>query len=332
MISCFLWMAVDRPARSALVHSGPEIARSSNPNVSVSLSQRTLWFPLHLTEASALPTAQPSGASSTASVPWATMTTTSEIFIATVLSLAILSGCKSKVQTRNRLNEKQFPATILWAWERPEDLEFLDSRRFGVAFLAQTLTLKNQDVMFFPRHQPLKVPPEMKLIAVTRIESQKTTDQRPSLSPAQREQLVKLILQTLELDRVSAIQVDFDALSSERDFYRALLQDLRAKLPDDVPLSMTALASFCAGDRWLADLPVDEAVPMIFRLGADDRTIKDMLAAGDDFREPLCQRSYGVAIDEPLEMKRDASRRVYVFNNHSWNESSIGALNDGWLK
>jgi len=69
---------------------------------------------------------------------------------------------------------------------------------------------------------------------------------------------------------------------SERDFYRALLQDLRAQLPDNVPLSMTALASFCIGDRWLEGLPVDEAVPMIFRMGADDKPIKNLLANGKD--------------------------------------------------
>jgi len=135
-----------------------------------------------------------------------------------------------------------------------------------------------------------------------------------------------LILRTLELGQVSAIQIDFDALVSERDFYRALLQDLRAQLPANVPLSMTALASFCIGDRWLDDLPVDEAVPMIFRMGADDKPIKNMLAGGDDFREPLCRRSYGIALDEPLEMKRDPARRLYIFNNRPWSESSIREL------
>ncbi len=255
-----------------------------------------------------------------------------KLVVATVLLSAMLAGCKSKIQTRNRLNESHFPPIVLWAWERPEDLRGLDSKRFAVAFLAQTLVLKADDVILNPRQQPLRVSPETKLIAVTRIESSKTTGERAALSDAQRQKLVSLVMKTLRLTEVSAIQIDFDAASSEREFYSLFLQDLRAQLPDAVPLSMTALASFCIGDRWLHDLPVDEAVPMIFRMGADDRTIKIMLAGGDDFREPLCQRSYGVAIDEPLEMKRDASRRVYVFNNHSWNESSLGALNDGWLK
>jgi len=133
-------------------------------------------------------------------------------------------------------------------------------------------------------------------------------------------------MRTMQLEKVSAIQIDFDAASSEREFYRGFLQDLRRQLPDTVPLSMTALASFCIGDRWLHDLPVDEAVPMIFRMGADDRNIKNMLSGGDDFREPLCQRSYGVAIDEPFDMKRDTSRRVYVFNNHSWTQNDIARL------
>jgi hypothetical protein len=221
---------------------------------------------------------------------------------------------------------------MLWAWERPEDLSFLDAHKYGVAFLAQTLTLKGDDVAFSPRHQPLQVPPGTKMMAVTRIESQKITGQKPALSPNQRQQLVKLILRTMELGQVAAIQIDFDALVSERDFYRALLQDLRAQLPDKVPLSMTALASFCIGDRWLNDLPVDEAVPMIFRMGADDRAIKSRLAGGEDFREPLCRESYGVAIDEPLELKRERSRRLYVFNNRSWSENSLRELQERWLQ
>ncbi|HYX30056.1 MAG TPA: hypothetical protein VE863_16060 [Pyrinomonadaceae bacterium] len=229
-------------------------------------------------------------------------------------------------QTRNRLDEIQFPRIVIWAWERPEDLSFIDSHKYGIAFLAQTLTLKNDDVVSNPRHQPLEVPPDTKMMAVTRIESQKVTGQKPALSASQREKLVKLIRQTLERGRVTAIQVDFDALVSERDFYRALLQDLRAQLPDNVPLSMTALASFCIGDRWLNDLPVDDAVPMIFRMGADDRSVRNMLANGNDFGEPLCRRSYGIALDEPLQIKFDESRRVYVFNNHAWRKDDLVSL------
>jgi hypothetical protein len=242
-----------------------------------------------------------------------------------VVLVVFLGGCKSNSQKRNRLDENHFPRMILWAWERPEDLKSIDANRFAVAFLAQTLVLKGDEVIVDPRQQPLDVSPETKLIAVTRIQSQKQTGQRAALSELQERKLVSLILRTRELRNVLALQIDFDATASEREFYRALLHDLRRKLPDNVPLSMTALASFCVGDRWLKDLTVDEAVPMIFRMGADDRAIKNLLASGEDFREPLCQRSYGIAIDEPLEIKLKPERRVYVFNDHSWTTGDIEA-------
>ena len=240
-----------------------------------------------------------------------------------------VASCKAVVQTRNRLDENGFPRKILWAWERPEDLEFLDPHQFGVAFLAQTLVLKNDAVVFKPRHQPLKVRPETKLIAVTRIESQKTTGSPAALSASQREQLVDLIRRTRDLGNVSAIQVDFDAATSEREFYRQLLTDLRRKLPDSVPLSMTALASFCVGDRWLSGLSVDEAVPMVFRMGADNHTIKLFLANGNDFREPICRKSYGIALDEPLEINFDPARRLYFFSVRPWTKEDVLALQQG---
>jgi len=241
------------------------------------------------------------------------------------LSLLLVLSCKPK-PPRNRLDENHFPRVILWAWERPEDLKSIEANRFGVAFLAQTLVLKSDDVIVDPRHQPLDVSPETKLMAVTRIESQKQTGQAAALSDSQRQKLISLILRTRELRNVSAIQIDFDAAASEREFYRALLRHLRAQLPDNVPLSMTALASFCVGDRWLDDLPVDEAVPMIFRMGADDRTIKTLLTSGEDFREPLCQRSYGIAVDGPLEIKFKPDRRIYVFNDRSWTPADVAGL------
>lgn len=242
------------------------------------------------------------------------------------LTLVILSGCQPKLTSRNRLDENRFPRVVLWAWERPEDLKSLDSNRFAIAFLAQTLVIKNDEVILDPRLQQLEVSPETKMMAVTRIESQKTMGQRAALSDAQRTKAVEFILRTMQLRNVSAIQIDFDATSTERDFYRALLGDLRAKLPDNVPLSITALASFCVGDRWLSDLPIDEAVPMIFRMGTDERTVKNLLVGGEDFREPLCQRSYGIAIDEPLDLKFKAGRRVYVFNHRSWKPSDVASI------
>lgn len=129
-----------------------------------------------------------------------------------LLMVPLCFSCHTRVPTRNRIIENNFPRVVLWAWERPEDLEFLNPQRFAVAFLAQTLILQGDDIVYRPRRQPLRVSSATKLIAVTRIESQKTTGNHATQSSEQRAELVSYVLRTLELRSVSAIQIDFDVI------------------------------------------------------------------------------------------------------------------------
>lgn len=211
----------------------------------------------------------------------------------------------------------EFPKLILWAWERPEDLRFINTNEVGVAFLARTIYLRDDRVIIRPRLQPLSVSPGTKLIAVTRIESNSSA----RLSPAERTQAVKAIAELARNEKITAIQVDFDARSSERDFYRDLLMDLRRELPPALKLSITALASWCMGDNWLTGLPIDEAVPMLFRMGADRLNITARLEAGTDFSAAIARYSLGLSTDEPLTAL-PAGRRIYVFNPRPWSEQS----------
>jgi hypothetical protein len=123
---------------------------------------------------------------------------------------------------------------------------------------------------------------------------------------------------------ISAVQVDFDATVSERRFYADLMRDLRRRLPPQVPLSITALASWCMDDPWIAGLPVDEAVPMLFRMGPDAEDVRLLLAQAHDFSLPLCRESVGVSTDEVV---RDvpAGRRRYVFRPQGWAQSAVNA-------
>ncbi|MGA9770260.1 MAG: DUF3142 domain-containing protein [Blastocatellia bacterium] len=239
-----------------------------------------------------------------------------------ILASAFLSGrlyteaiSRTSVSTEDRMSE--FPDIILWAWERPEDLRFINTDQIGVAFLAQTLYLRNDRVIVRPRLQPLSVLPETKLIAVTRIESNHSAQ----LSVAERTQAVTAIAELVRNERVRAIQIDFDARVSEREFYRDLLFDLRRDLPPTVRLSITALASWCMSDDWLAGLPIDEAVPMLFRMGVDRANILARLEAGTDFSNAVARNSLGLSTDEPLTAL-PAGRRVYVFNPQRWSEQS----------
>jgi len=66
-------------------------------------------------------------------------------------------------------------------------------------------------------------------------------------------------------------------------------------------------------------------VPMMFRMGPDRAAIEESLAAGSDFREPLCRHSVGVSTDEPWPTTF-RGRRVYIFSPKPWTESSLSAL------
>lgn len=216
-----------------------------------------------------------------------------------------------------------FPRIVLWAWERPVRLDFIDTREMGVAFLSKTLYLRGERVLSRPRLQPLSVPQGTVLIAVARIESDRK--ETPRLSRGQLEKAAGELAELAQLPGVSAVQIDFDATVTERSFYRDLLVELRRRMPGQMPLSITALASWCTHDDWLTGLPVDEAVPMLFRMGVDRRGVLSYLATGQGFRTPLCRGSSGISTDELLPSSPPGPR-LYIFNAGEWSPASVNQI------
>jgi len=195
---------------------------------------------------------------------------------------------------------------ILWAWESPQNLDFIDPHQTGVAFLAKTLTLDKNGATARPRLQPLLVPKGTPLIAVVRLESSEAggLPAAASIAPA--------IADLARRPRIRAVQIDYDARQSERGFYRELIGEVNRRLPHGVPLTITALASWCTGDGWMVGLPVAEAVPMLFRMGPE------RYRPSQNFRMPLCGSSVGVSMDEPLA-KLPRGRRIYIFHPGPWS-------------
>jgi hypothetical protein len=194
-----------------------------------------------------------------------------------------------------------------------------------------------------PRLQPLRVAPGTPLIAVVRIENPPHLKAQASTSPISdefRTQLATQIASLQSMANVRAVQIDFDATSSQRDFYSALLQDVRRQLRPDLPLSITALASWCIGDSWLDALPagtIDEAVPMLFRMGVDSANVANFLRTNQEFRSTACRTSLGLSTDEtfsrsiltgesPNALASQAEKRIYVFAPHPWTEREINSV------
>src|SRR5262245_44966750 len=197
------------------------------------------------------------------------------------------------------------PLLWLWAWERFEDLRFLDPRRTGVAYLAATVRLGSDAPIWTGRAQGMRLAPGTPLLAVVRIEGTGSTRglaQRLAGLPRGPEHI--------------GLQIDWDAPRSMRPAYRALLGEIRRELPDSLTLSMTALASWCTGDCWLGGMPVDEVAPMVFRMGADDGRVRAELARNGDFPCSECRSAVGLSTDEPWPRLRE--RRVYLFHAGPW--------------
>ena len=207
------------------------------------------------------------------------------------------------------------PDMMLWAWERPVDLRQLPSNT-GVAFLTQTITISNSLFLVTGRRQPLLVDPATPLVAVTRIEA--PGDAGSPDAPA----IARAIAGTIRLPRVAGVQIDFDARASQRALYRGLLHDVRAALPPHTPLMMTALASWCLDDDWLDELPVDEAIPMLFRMGPAEDVFRRAWPGRTP--SPKCRGSIGVSLDEPIPLGRKG-RRTYVFNPGTWTAATVSA-------
>lgn len=205
---------------------------------------------------------------------------------------------------------------MLWAWESPQDLRFLEPDT-GVAFLAGELHLEAPGTRWQPRRNPLRVNPGTWLMAVIRVEC--ALDHVPG--EADRLEFLRRALALQGLPGVRGVQVDFDARLSERPWYRKALRELRTQLSSRMPLSITALASWCWEDPWIKDLPVDEAVPMLFRMGPAAGDIRRRLEDGVPIRVEAAQHCLGLSTDEGLP-RIPRGRRVYAFHPGSWGRQN----------
>jgi hypothetical protein len=210
------------------------------------------------------------------------------------------------------------PEVVLWVWERPEDLSRAGPDvRFAV--LAKSIELDGSSMRVRPRMQPVELPAGADATSVVRIDA--TGEFSPS--PA----LVRDVARQIAND-ARPLQVDFDARVSERAFYRDVLHEVRRIVGTGRRVSITALASWCLGDPWIRELPIDEAVPMIFQMGPDDAAVRAHLASGGDFSLPVCRTSVGLSLDEPV-FRVPRARTLYFFSPKPWTPERIAMARNG---
>jgi hypothetical protein len=238
-----------------------------------------------------------------------------------LLSILALAACAPRDQpAASRL--------ILWAWERPEDLRFADPAT-EVAVQTGFVEIAGTGLQARGRRFALKVgrPPGIALVHV-QIDHAQPLDWTPSL----RARVSAAILHFAAAIPARRVQIDFEARASEHRVLLDVLHDVRQALPRATLLSMTALASWCDTERWLDQAPVDEIVPMLFRMQQGGEALRLRLAAGGDFRNPRCRSALAIATDSPI-VRAPPGRRVYLFNPRSWTAADFGAARrevEGW--
>jgi len=212
------------------------------------------------------------------------------------------------------------PKLIVWAWERPEDLRFLPADT-EIAALTGSVELSVDRVIAHGRRFPLLIGRAPVTTAVVHIE----IDGRPlHWTPALADAAVAAVLAYGLRPGIAQLQVDFEVPASQRRVVLDVLHIVRSRLPRSMRLSMTAIASWCDGERWLAAAPVDEVVPMLFRMGAGGPALLTRLGGRTAFANPRCRDALGIASDTPIA---DAPRveRVYLFSPRSWTFGRFAA-------
>ncbi|HEY0588877.1 MAG TPA: hypothetical protein VGD52_22265 [Pseudoduganella sp.] len=204
------------------------------------------------------------------------------------------------------------PLKMAWAWERPEDLRWLPGDA-GVAFVASSIMLQGDGALVRPRTAVLRLEPATARVPVLHVDM--SGREPPALNEAQLQAIVKELLRIAAGANRKVVQLDFEVRRSQRPFLARTIATIRRSLPPDVALSVTALASWCLDDAWLAEGMADEVVPMAFRMGQQQHELRLRLR-WQGFTQPYCRQAAGYATDEPR--LRRLAPRSYYFSPRSW--------------
>lgn len=218
------------------------------------------------------------------------------------------------------------PPLMYWAWEAPQDLSSINPADSGVAELAASIYIKGKKPSYYLRHQPLYAPQTIYRMAVIHIEARARW--QPILSHDLAKSIAKNIQIIYQKRSYNALQIDFEVLNAQRDFYQDLLLEIRKLMGKELFISITGLASWCTSDGWVGrmKLPVDQVVPMYFSISKELRQRQAFISRFPKSIKrlaPECQSAIGLATFEQWIVPLRAQVPVFVFTQRSWHKNTI---------
>src|SRR5262245_64941103 len=147
------------------------------------------------------------------------------------LLILVLLVSDQNISARPRM-PVDMPPLVLWAWDRDDDLSFIDIRDTAVAYLAATVILRGKSVFLTPRHHPLAPPKGTRLVALAHVEVDR--HEPPEVSDVQAHAFAETLAALRETRPGEFLQIDFEATSSQSDFFVKAVAGLLLRLTNEV--------------------------------------------------------------------------------------------------
>lgn len=218
---------------------------------------------------------------------------------------------------------KTLPPLMLWTWEAPQDLRSININTTGVALLILNISFKKSQIVYYLRQQPLYVPSNTYLTAVVHIGN-------PPKNVFMNNEVARFwaikIKNAYLRGSYKELQIDFDAVTSQQQFYQELLMALRKELGSNTIISITALASWCTNDRWIlkANLPINYVVPMFFSLDTNQARRNRFIKAFDSHHlAPYCQGPIGLTTSNDWDVPITTRQPIFIYNTGSWTKYAL---------
>ncbi len=194
------------------------------------------------------------------------------------------------------------PADIAWVWDHHAP----PASATAWAVTVTQMRLTPRGIEERPRRQGLPLPGNRPVTPVVHVDplpqprrqvpagelyDGRGADASPGRALNERQQIAieQRVVAAARRSTSGWVQLDFEAVPSQRDSYHALVKRLRAALPASTRLSVTLLAWQCRSRAWMDPIVADEVVPMFFRLGRDTARWQRELAAGAATLHPRCR-------------------------------------------
>ncbi len=225
----------------------------------------------------------------------------------------LLAGCAQQPAQRPSVK----PKLVLFAWDRAEDLTFLEPGEAEVVAWMSTLKLRGDGITFHPRRLPLRLPSHLEAQPIVRLESE-------GFALPAYDQVIPRLAESSVVDsrrgRVPLL-LDFDARESERDWYRGLLRELAKDSAR--PVGITALASWCLTTPFFApERPtLLTVIPMLYDMGPRQNALYTRLYRQKDLT-PACRGTIGLATDQ-IPAWRPPAQTIYLFHHQRWTREAF---------